>query len=386
MSALEFLRPAIDKGQRTALILGVIGLALTIGIGLGDPKQIFRSYLVGYIYWVGIALGSLCLTMLHNLVGGKWGFAIRRYLESSIKTIPYMGLLAIPLLLGMKGVYLWMDPAEVAKSEILRHKSAYLNQTFFIARLVFYFLIFSFYAVTLNKWSERFQAGGGLEARNKMKNFSAPGMVVCGLAISFTVFDLVMSLEPFWYSTIYGAMFLVGFLLSTMSFMIGCLQRFGTDSPLEPTIATVQYHDLGNLMLAFTMLWAYLCFSQWLIIYSANLPEEITWYLKRLGGEYALVALALLLFHFAIPFLVLLMRKNKRSGAILARIAMAMLFMRMVDLLWLMTPAYIPGDGTGPIPFNVHITDVAAPIGIGGLWVFLFLMQLKKRPLEPFTI
>lgn len=384
MSALETLRPSIDKGQRTALIIGVIGLGGALALGLGDMNQLFRSYLLGYIYWVGIALGSLCIVMIHNMVGGRWGMAIRRYLESSTKTIPFMAVGIIPILLGMKSLYLWMDSSVVAKDEVLQHKSVYLNQTGFIVRMVVYFGIFLFFSLNLNKWSERFQAGGGVEARNKMKNFAAPGLLIVGLTITFAVFDLVMSLEPHWFSTVYGAMFIVGFLLSTMSFMVICARNLSEDSPL--VVENVQYHDLGNLMLAFTMLWAYLGFSQWLIIYSANLPEEITWYLKRNGGLYGAMALVLIVFHFAIPFLVLLMRRNKKSGAALKWIAIWMLIIRMVDLIWLMTPAYVPGDGTGTPVFNVHPTDLLAPVGIGGIWVFLFLMQLKKRPLEPFAI
>jgi len=377
------LPPELYGTQRRSLLVGAGSLVLCLIGALLNPQQFFRSYLLAYVFWVGIPLGCLAILMLQYLSGGMWGAVIRRLLESGTKTLPLMGLLFVPLVFGLRDLYAWARPEEVARDPLLQHKSLYLNVPFFLARTVFYFVAWIGVAHFLNKWSlEQDQLiNPGRERRFRL--LSGPGLVLYGLGVTFASIDWVMSLEPHWYSTIYGALFIVGrgllafaFVITVAALLVG---RVGTQesASLQEVMTPARFHDLGNLLLAFVMLWAYMAFSQFLIIWSGNLTEEVPWYVHRVQGGWGQIALLLILFHFAVPFFLLLLRGIKRNPRALAIVAGAVIVMRVVDMYWLVVPAFHPGN------LYIHWMDFLALIGLGGIWFAAFIWQLKKRPLLP---
>jgi hypothetical protein len=371
MNGTEYTFHSVSKAQRTALAVGGIALAACVLGAMASPAQFFQSYLVAYLFWVGIALGCFAIVMLHNLVGGGWGMVIRRLLESGTKTLPLMAALVVPLLFGLRYLYLWARPEVVAGDELLQHKSPYLNVPFFLGRTAFYFAVWLLLSYLLNKWSDN-----GLP-QGRAKSLSGPGILVYGLTVTFASVDWVMSLEPHWFSTIYGVIFIVGQALASLAFLIVVLMMLARTEPMAGALKPSHFHDLGNLMLAFVMLWAYVAFSQYLIIWSGNLPEELPWYVKRLRGGWGWFAGALIVLHFALPFLLLLARANKRRLGMLAAIAGGMIVMRLVDLYWIVTPAFHGKQ------LHLHWMDLLAPVGVGGVWLAVFLGNLKKHPLLP---
>jgi len=339
-------------------------------------EQFFRSYLVAYLFWFGIALGCLPLLMLHHVVGGTWGFVIRRILEAGTRTLPLMLVLFVPLLFGIHSLYEWSHPDVVARDEVLQAKHAYLNVPFFIIRAAIYFLAWIVFAWFLNRWSDEQDATGNPLLIRRFQLLSAPGIIVYSLAITFASIDWGMSLEPFWFSTIYGMLFIVGQPLAAFAFVIPVVVQLSESRPLSGFVRPEVFQDLGNLLLTFVMLWAYISFSQYLIIWSGNLTDEIPWYLHRGANGWQWVAALLALFHFAVPFVLLLGRANKRRKMILCRIAIAVLVMRWLDMYWLIAPSFFPR-------VRIHIFDVLLFALLGGIWFYVFWGQLMKRPLLP---
>jgi len=369
--------PRLEQLQKRALMLGGAALVLCLVGWLTDPEQFFHSYLLGYLLWVGVALGSASLLMIHHLAGGDWGFVIRRCLESGLRTIPLLFVLMLPLLLGLKELYIWARPEVVAADAILQHKAAYLNIPFFLARTAIYFIIWGLFAHFMSKLSAEQDRTGEPAIKRKLEIISGPGLAVMGLTITFSAVDWVMSLDPHWFSTLFGFIFMVGNVLTTLAVMICVLAYLRDREPLAGLLKPSHFHDLGNLMMAFVILWAYMALSQYLIIWSGNLPEEITWYIDRTATGWVVVGVVLIVFHFAVPFLVLLSRQTKRSVESLVRVAAFLLVMRLIDLLWTVAPTLHHEQ------FHVSWMDLAAPIGIGGLWLAGFLRGLKEQPLLP---
>jgi hypothetical protein len=367
----------LDGLQKRALIGGGAVFALCLAGWMVDPTQFFHSYLLGYLLWIGVALGSASLLMIHHLAGGDWGFMIRRFLESGLRTVPLLFVLMLPLLLGLQELYQWARPEEVAKDVILQHKAAYLNIPFFLARTAIYFIIWGLFAHFLSKFSAEQDRTGDPGVKRKLEVISGPGLAVMGLTITFSAVDWVMSLDPHWFSTLFGFVFLVGNALTTLALMICALAYMKDREPLAGLLKPSHFHDLGNLLMAFVILWGYMALSQYLIIWSGNIPEEITWYIDRTATSWVVVALILVVFHFAVPFLVLLSRQTKRGVQNLVRVAAFLLVMRLVDLLWMVAPALHHER------FHVSWMDLAAPIGIGGLWLAGFIRGLKEQPLLP---
>jgi hypothetical protein len=372
-SAIQLL----EHLQKRSLTVGVIVSALAIIAAFFWPAQFFRSYLFAYVFWVGLALGSLAITLLHHLSGGLWGAVIRRVLESGTRTFPLLALLFLPLIPGMADIYIWADKQKIATDAILKHKSLYLNVPFFLARTVLYFVVWFGMAYLLNKWSRQEDEASTPELQSKFHFLGGIGLLLYGLTATFAAVDWMMSLEPHWFSTIYGLLVIVGQVLSAFAFVIAVASILIHYKPLSDVMSIVQFHDLGKLMFAFVMIWAYLSFSQFLIIWSGNLPEEIPWYLHRLHSGWQFVALCLVLFHFALPFLLLLSRETKKRPRILAMIATGVLFMRFVDLYWMVGPEFHQHGLT------VSILDFLLPIAIGGFWLAFFFRQLKAMPLIP---
>ena len=376
-STADELLPELRDIQRKLLIGGGAGM-LVCGLGLVlNPAQFVRSYLTTYLLLLGITLGSLALVMVHQVSGGAWGVVIRRILGAATRTLPVLTALFIPIALGMRYLYPWTDAALVARDEILQWKRPYLNVPFFLFRAAIYFAVWNGIVFLLNKWSlEQDVTGDPLMAR-RMQKLAAGGLLGYGLTITFASFDWAMSLEPHWFSTIYGVLLMGGQGLAAMAFAIVALTWLCRRAPLNELVTPSHFHDLGNLLLAFTMLWAYFGFSQYLIIWSGNLPEEAEWYVHRSAHGWQFIALALVAFHFAVPFLLLLLRVTKRRGEALAKVAGLLLVMRYVDLFWLTQPAFYAER------LHVHWLDVLLPASLGLLWLGLFVHQLRGRALLP---
>jgi hypothetical protein len=389
MNAAYTTPPETSRYQQLALIVGaVFTLILALGFFLSPREMFFRSYLLAYVFWIGIALGCLAILMLQHLSGGAWGLVIRRVLESATRTLPLMAVLFVPIIFGMGYLYEWTHIEKLAGGqsveekhlyEMLKHKSAYLNVPGFLLRTLLYFVIWGALAYLLNKWSSEQDRTAERRFTKRLQAISGPGLVLFVLTVTFASVDWVMSIDPEWFSTIFGLLFVAAWTLSSFAFVIGVMALLSARAPLSDVVRPKQFHDLGKLLLAFVMVWAYFSFSQFLIIWSGNIPEETRWYLYRMRGGWSFVALSLVIFHFALPFLLLLSRDLKRNARRLAMVAGVVLVMRLVDLFWLIAPKFSKGD------FLMTWTDVVAPIGIGGLWLAFFLWQLKQRPLIPFN-
>jgi hypothetical protein len=368
-----------DEYQRSALIVGVAGLVVS-GLAVLIPPQgrwFFPPYLVAFLFWTGIGVGSLAVLTLHYLVGGAWGFLIRRPLEAAVMTLPLMAVLFLPLLLGLKTLYPWADAAKAGADAILRHKQPYLNVPFFLIRTAVYFVLWSGLA-----WA--FSRGGRAQDQTenpaitwRLQTGAAPGLVVVFLSVTFAAVDWGMSIEPKWYSTIYGPVLFVGFVLTALASMILVASWLAEVPPLSGLAKPLAFHDVGNLLLAFTMLWAYMSFSQYLITWSGNLTEEIPWYLTRSVGLWRGVAAMLIFFHFFLPFFYLLFRENKRDYRRLRLVAAWLLILHIINDSWLILPAFPASN------LLAHWVFVPAFLGVGGLWVAVFLWQLKGKPLVP---
>jgi hypothetical protein len=376
----EELRSRFDYVQRVAFVCGALGLALVALFSFHDEHtriQFFRSYLFAFVYWLSIPLGCQAILMMHHLTGGWWGYPIRRLLEAGTRTLFAMAILFIPLLLGLSRLYAWDQPAEIAADAMIRYKRPYLNPGFFTVRAVIYFAIWVGLAFVLNKWSREQDETGDPSIEGRFEAISGPGLILWGLALTFASVDWVMSLEVHWFSTIYGMIFMIISALTSMSFVIFVERRLAEYEPLRGSATPAQYNDQGNLMLAFVMLWAYLSYSQFLIIWSGNLKEEIPWYVTRAFGGWGTVAVVLMVLHFALPFLLLLQRSVKRKLARLSPVAGMLIVLSLVDVYWLIVPAF---DPKGP---RVHAMDILAVLGIGGVWIGTYSWQLKKMPLLP---
>jgi hypothetical protein len=382
MSQPATLRSRLDRLQRIVMLAGAAGLVLC-GVGaVLNPAQFFRSYLLAYLFWLGLTLGCLAILMVHYLAGGTWGAILRRALESGMRTLPLMALLFVPLLFGLRELYSWARPEVVAGDEILRRKSAYLNLPFFAVRLAVYFLAWLTVAYLINRWSRQHEQAAEWATRDasarRLALFSGVGLVIYSVTMTFAAVDWVMSLEPHWYSTIYGIVFLVGQLLGAMSFAVVVTAMLAEeDEPLLGVMTPEHLHDIGNLLITSVLFWAYIAFSQFVIMWSGNLPEEIRWYVHRTQGGWEWIGVAIVLFQFAVPFVLLLSQDIKRHVRRLAIIAAVILFMHLVDLFWTVMPAFYRQG------LALHWLDVVAVIGVGGVWLAIFVWQLKGRALLP---
>jgi hypothetical protein len=379
----EALQPQLDRIQGLALMVGGVGLAVCLAAGLLRPGWLYPSYLVAYLFWIGIALGCVSFTMLHHLVGGSWGLVIRRPMESGAMTLIPMAFLFLPLILGIHTLYPWARPEVVAHDEVVRHKVAYLNTNAFVLRAALDFVLWIALAYLLNLWSSQQDLTTDDAPSRRLQQLSGPGLGVVFLSATFASIDWIMSLEPDWYSTIYGAMVITGWGLATFASMIIIAGLLADYEPMASVATPPRLNDLGNLMLAFVMLWAYLAFSQFLIIWCGDLVEEIPWYLRRTRGGWQWVALSLVVFHFFLPFFVLLFRDNKRNVRFLLYVATGIVVMHVVNLSWLVIPAGIQDPLRPWIPWGEVLLVPFAMAGIGGIWVWAFVRHLRSRPLVP---
>ncbi|HEY1251158.1 MAG TPA: hypothetical protein VGH97_08190 [Thermoanaerobaculia bacterium] len=377
MTAATDLAAAVGRVRRPALLAGIVGTAACVAGAVMQPVQFYRSYLFACVFWAGIALGSLAVLMLRYLTGGAWGVPIRRPLEAATRTLPVVLLFFVPLLFGLKALYPWARPEEVAKDPILRHKALYLNTGFFLGRSVVYLAVWLLLAWFLNRWSDALDDTGDPAVLRRLQLISGGGVLLYGLTITFWSIDWLMSLEPHWYSTMYGVLLMAGQALSGLAFVTAVVILLARWEPLSGFLSPEHLHDLGKLLFAFVMFWAYVSFSQYLIIWSGNLPEEIPWYLERLHGGWGWFGASLILLHFALPFMLLMPEDANKNPRLLRSVAIFILVMRAVDLFWLVRPVFSPGK------VDVHWLDLAAWVALGGLWLAFFLWQLLRRPLLP---
>jgi hypothetical protein len=375
MTPSETLHPQLDRMQRNALVIGVIALgASLVGLFL-DAPHFWQSYLYGYIAISALAIGSLGVFLLHNVVGGNWGVAIRRFIESGLRTLPLFALLVIPIFFETHTLYKWTDAAYRNEHFAVGHKAAYLNVPMFIGRTFLYFVIWLFLGLRILKMSNEHDRTGDPALFKRIKGVSAPALLVFVLTTTFAFIDWIMSLEPDWYSTIYPWLFTVGEVLLTLSFMTALLVLFSRHEPFASFVKPAHYHDLGNLMLAFTMLWAYMSFGQFLIIWAENLPDEIPWYIRRFSGGWGYMGWFISIFHFCVPFFLLLMRFVKKNPNRLRVLALWIVAVRMLDVFWFVAPAFRERK------LEIYWTDLATLVGMGGIWLAYFIWNLKQQPL-----
>jgi hypothetical protein len=378
--------PQLSRVQTIGLVVGVVGIILLV-VGFfanGDGGEEFlRGYLYGYYYVMSLPIGCLGALMVYHLASGTWGFTIRRMLEAGAMTWPIMGVLFIPIALGAfnffgheEWLYHWADPDVVATDPIIKHKEPWLNPPFFVGRAVIYFVVFSTIAFLLRTWSLAQDRTGDPKYTKRMHILSGVGVAVFVIGITFLAFDWTMSLDPHWFSTIYGAHYMVSSVLLTLSFMVVMLAQIHNTDGFREFFTTRAIHDIGKFMYAFTIIWTYMSYGQYVIIWSGDIAEFTPWYLHRTTGGWEYFVYALIVLSFFLPFFALLSRRNKQNIRTLSLIAGFIMFVRLVDVTWIVLP-------------NFHETifgtywwiDLAAPLGLLGLWVGLFVWNLQRAPI-----
>jgi hypothetical protein len=372
------LRADLKVWRTRALTVGIAGAVLSlVGVFVVPPEQFCRSYLWSYLFVVGLGVGPLAWLMLQYLTGGAWGAVIRRPCEAATRTLPLIALMFLPILIGRHTLYDWSVAAKVAADEVLQFKHTYLNVPFFLARTAIYFGGWLFLSWYLNRCSAREDREGHNAVHGKMSAISGPGLIFLALSLTFMSIDWVLSVDPRWFSTMFGLLIIAGELLSSMAFLITLMVLLSRRRPMSEILTPRHLHDLGKLLLMLVMVWAYFSFSQFLIIWAGNLPEEIPWYLTRMHGGWQYMGLVLVIGHFALPFALLLSRDLKRNFKLLASIAVFVLAMRLVDLYWVVAPDF------RKTAIGISWLDITVPAGLIGIWLAYFLGQLEKWPLLP---
>src|SRR5437879_11006436 len=371
----------VRKISQRSLVIGGIFAAISGALAFIRPDEFYRAYLLGFMCWLGVALGSMAILMIRHLTGGGWGTVIRRILGAAMRTLPLLALLFVPVILGIRRLYIWAQPLGNIEDKHLREHLEQITQTYltvngFIIRAVFYFAVWNVLSFLLSKWSKETDRPNAPDNSGRFKAVAGPGLILYGFTISFAATDWVMSLDPSWISTIFGLVILIGQVLSAMCFAVVVERILFNYRPMSEMLRPDFVHDHGKWMLTFTMVWAYFNFSQWLIIWAGNLPTEITFYLKRLSGGWGSVGLILAVFHFAVPFAILLSRPFKRDIRKLVWLAVWLLLMRYVDLFWIIEPNFSK-------TLSLTWADVVVPIAIGGLWLAYFFRNLGAMPLLP---
>ena len=386
-----------------APIFMAIGAVLTLAGLLLSPTSFFQSYLFSFMFWFGITMGSTAWLMGHHVTGGGWGFLLRRPLEAATRVWPLTLALFVPLAIAMflsmanghgpdghGALYEWADAKIVAHDAVLQKKLAYLNPLAWLIRSGVCFIVWFGLAHLLNKWSRQEDASDSPLPRHKLSMWSGLGLVLFLITITVASVDWVMTIEPHWFSALWGAIFLVGEGLSTLCVMVVMIYWLMKGTPLFQSIETRYFRDIGNIMLAFTLFWAYTNYSQFMIQYSANLAEEATWQLHRTTFGWQYFGAVNIICHFALPFLFVLMSITKVNMGNLRKLAWFLIFARFVDLFFYVVPTFRvhPTDGL-PLPGATYplafLADIGLPLLMGGLWVWAWATQMKKvnAPIVP---
>ena len=373
--------PIVRKISQRSLVIGLVFAALATVLAFLRPEEFYRGYLLGFMCWLGVALGSMAILMIRHLTGGGWGTVIRRILGAAMRTLPLLAVLFIPVIFGIRHLYVWAQPLANVEDKHLREHLEQITQTYltikgFIFRAIFYFAVWNVLSFLLSKWSKETDRPNAPDNSARFKAVSGPGLILYAFTISFAAIDWVMSLDPSWISTIFGLIILIGEVLSAMCFAVVVERILFNYKPMSEMLKPDFVHDHGKWMLTFIMVWAYFSFSQWLIIWAGNLPAEITFYLKRLSGGWGRVGLILVLFHFALPFAILLSRPFKRNIRKLVWLAVWLMLMRYLDLYWIIEPNFSR-------TIALTVADIVVPIAIGGIWLWYFFRNLAALPLLP---
>jgi len=379
---LDLTAPPVAKTiQQRSLIIGIIFAVISLAHAFLRPGEFFRGYLLGYMAWLGVTLGSMAILMVRHLTGGGWGMVIRRILGAAMRCLPLMAVLFVPILFGLPKLYVWARPLDSIADKHLREHlqvitKTYLNVPGFIIRAVIYLAIWNLLSFLLTKWSREQDKPPMRDHSHRFKAVSGPGLILYAFSIGFAAIDWIMSIDPSWISTIYGLLILIGELLSAMCFAVVIERILVNYKPMSEMLKPDFVQDHGKWMLTFVMVWAYFAFSQWVIIWAGNLPEEITWYMRRLNGGWGYVGLFLVVFEFAVPFVFLLSRPFKRDIRRLVWLAAWIMLMRYLDLFWIIEPNFSP-------TFSLTLADVVVPVAIGGVWLAYFFRNLNSLPLLP---
>jgi hypothetical protein len=379
---LDLTAPPVAKTiMQRSLIVGAVFSIVSVVLVFTRPEEFFRAYLLGFMCWLGVALGSMAILMIRHLTGGGWGMVIRRILGAAMRTLPLLAVLFIPIIFGMHHLYIWARPLDqVADAHLREHLKditrTYLTTTGFVYRAIFYFAIWNLLSYLLSFWSKQTDHAGAPDNTDRFKVVAGPGLILYGFTISFAAIDWVMSIDPSWISTIFGLIILIGEVLSAMCFAVVVERILYSYKPMSEMLKPDFVHDHGKWMLAFTMVWAYFNFSQWLIIWAGNLPTEITFYLKRIAGGWGSIGLFLAVFGFAMPFVILLSRPFKRDIRKLVWLAVWIMLIRYLDLFWIIEPNF-------STTLRITLADVVVPIAIGGFWLAYFFRNLDALPLLP---
>jgi hypothetical protein len=384
---LDFTPPPVVKTiANRSLIIGVVFSIVSVVLAFTRPDEFFRAYLLGFMCWLGVALGSMAIIMIRHLTGGGWGVVIRRIQGAAMRTLPGLAILFIPLIIAVlqHRIYPWLLATDAIQDAHIREhlekhafiKDAYLNPNGFILRAIFYFAIWNVLSFLLSKWSKEGDRTNAPDNTEKFKAVAGPGLILYGFTLTFAAVDWIMSLDPSWISTIFGLIILIGEVLSAMCFAVVVERILFNYKPMSEMLVPDFVHDHGKWMLAFTMVWAYFSFSQWLIIWAGNLPTEITFYMTRLHGGWETVGLFLVIFGFAVPFATLLSRPFKRNIRKLVWLASWIMIIRYIDLFWIIEPNFSK-------TMTITISDIVVPVAIGGLWLAYFFRNLGSLPLLP---
>lgn len=365
------------KSGKTSLMVGIVFSLAAIAGYFVDSEQFFQSYLLGYMFWLTLALGGLFFTLVNHLYGSEWNLVTRRINEAVMMSFEMLAILFIPIILGMHHLYHWTHAEAVAHDVVLQAKAGYLNETFFIIRYVIYFSLWILISRLLLKYSKKQDVESNEENILILKRISAPGMVIYALSSSFAAFDWLMSLNPHWYSTIFGVYVFAGSFLAIISFVTIFSLYLRGKGIMKDTITVEHYHDYGKMLMAFLVFWGYIGFSQYFLMWYANIPEETVWYLVRWNGTWSVVTMTIVLGGFLIPFMAVLTRAAKRNLSWLRIVAVWVFVMHLVDIYWMIYPTFSKDNA----PFSWQ--DVAVLLGIGGLFMWNFMKNYTSRPTIP---
>lgn len=366
-----------DKGSvgKIVFAVGLVFLLISLYGYFNDSKQFYFSYLTSFAFWVSLGLGGLFFTMLHHISGAKWSTVILRISQAVMSVLPIMFILFIPIIFGIKELYEWSSAEAIAHNSILAGKTGYLNVSSFITRSVIYFIIWGVLAFFINRYSR--QQDDGADSTKQLKFVSAPGMFLFALTISFAAFDWLMSLDPMWYSTIFGGYYFGGSFVIILAFLILISNHLKITGILGKEINSAHFSNLGKLFFGFIVFWAYLGGAQYFFIWYANIPEETVWFLHRWEGSWKTVSLILIIGHFLVPFISLIFFNTKRNRKILVFFALWIFVFHYVDMYWLIGPVNHHGNA------QISWMDLSTFIGIGGIFISLFLNRLAAMPIIP---
>ena len=364
----------------TAALVGVVGLALTAVGGLLDAQRTLMGYLVAFAYWTGIAVAALILLGALHASKANWAVVVRRFVESIPAALVPLAILFVPIALGMRHVFPWVDPSGLPEhvQHLVHVKHAYLNPEFFVGRAIFYFAFWIVVAALLRSWSVRQDSAGGVALTVWQRRLGAGALPFLALTLSFASFDWLMSLDPVFFSTIFGVYWWAGSFLAVFAITIIAATSWREDRTSFGAYLNVDhFHSLGKFLLAFVAFWAYIAFSQFMLIWIANIPEEIPWYIIRTSGGWLPVFASLAIFHFLVPFFLLLSRDLKRNPRKLSFLAAYLLVVHYVDLYWLVMPRLHP---EGPRP---HWVDLTAFVGVGGIAIAWTVFRMRGTAAIP---